>query len=126
MDRGTLYEVTPDGEAFDPHRLSAEISRVGTDWVHKKHAADTLDKTTKSVLAELTNKAREADPDISRKEAEDIALASLDYRAHVYAAVDARREANLARVRLDALNAVVEAMRSAEATKRAELRSHLR
>jgi len=123
MDGNRIYDVTPDGEVIDPSRLSAEISRVGTDWVQKKHAADLLDKSTKAVLAQITNRMRQADPDLTRKEAEDLALGSDDYLSHVYATVDARRDANLARVQLDALNAMVEAIRSAEATKRAEMRS---
>ncbi len=118
-----LYDVAPDGEAINPHRLSHEIGRVGADWAQKKHAADLLEKSTRAVLAQITNRCREQDPELTRKEAEDRALGSDEYLSHIYAAVDARRDANLARVKLDALNAMVEAIRSAEATKRAEIRS---
>lgn len=103
---------------FDPHRLAHEIETTGEDYADKKHAADLLVKTEKSVLATLTCDIRKEHPDISRKEAEDMALASTEFKDHIYAMADAVRAAAISKAHYEAARAKLEAMRTAEATKR--------
>lgn len=106
---------------LDPAAIAQDIDTHGAAWAHKKHAADLLERSTKAVLAQLTNEVRRENHDMTRKEAEDVALGSEQYQDHLYAAADARRDANLARVKYDAAMARFEALRSLEATKRAEM-----
>jgi hypothetical protein len=108
---------------LDPHKIAADIDRWGTDWAHKKHAADVLEKTTSATLAQLTNEVRRQYPEMSRKEAEDQAKGGQTYLDHLYAAADARRDSNLARVHYDAAMARFEALRSMEATRRTEMQT---
>ncbi len=111
---------TAEGD-LDPSAIAHDIEKFGKDWAQKKHAADLLEKSTSAVLAQLTNEVRRADVDLTRKEAEDIAKGSPQYLGHIYATADARLASNLARVAYDAANARFEALRSLEATKRAEI-----
>ncbi len=120
MNATDFYTAAGD---LDPLAISRDIEQFGTDWSHKKHAADLLEKSNKAVLAQLTNAERRRDTSLSRKEAEDLAMGSDDYQNHLYACADARRDANLARVKYDAAQARFEALRSLEATKRAEMQT---
>ena len=110
---------------IDPAAIANDIDTHGTAWAQKKHAADLLDKSTRAVLAQLTNAVRRETSaqghNFTRKEAEDIALGSEEYLNHLYAAADARRDANLARVKYEAAQARFEALRSHEATRRVEM-----
>jgi hypothetical protein len=106
---------------LDPAAIAHDIDTHGTAWAHKKHAADLLEKSTRAVLAQLTNAVRKEDITLTRKEAEDVALGSEEYQNHLYATADARREANLARVKYEAAQARFEALRSLEATRRIEI-----
>jgi hypothetical protein len=108
---------------LDPAAIAHDIDVHGTAWAHERHAAESLEKTTRAVLAELTNNVRRENPDLSRKESEDIALGSEQYRTHLYACADANRAANLARVKYEAARARFEAIRTLEATKRAEMQT---
>jgi hypothetical protein len=57
----------------------------------------------------------------TRAMAEVEALASPDYRAHVEATVEAKRRANVARVRYNSGQMWAELLRSQAATRRAEM-----
>lgn len=112
---------TIDTEApIDPAALANAIQKTGDAWAHARHAWELLEKTTKSVLSELTNTERRLDPSLTRKEAEDIAQGSDEYRTHLYATIDAKRTCNLAMVAFEAAKARFEASRSAEASRRAQ------
>lgn len=106
---------------LDPMVVAHRLEEAGKDWAEKKHAADLLTKTEKAVLSELTNKIRRDHPGMSRREAEDIARGSPEFRDHLHAMSDAVRDANIARAKYDAERAKFEAMRTNEATKRAEM-----
>lgn len=106
---------------LDPAAIAHDIDLHGSDWAKKKHAADLLEKSTKAVLAQLTNAIRKKNAEMTRKEAEDLALGGEDYLGHIYAACDARRDANVAHVKYQAAQAQFEALRSLEATKRTEM-----
>lgn len=106
---------------LDPNVISHELDEAGRAYANAKHAADLLEGTNGAVRAELTNAKRREFPELSRKECEDMALGSPEWRNHVYATADAVREKNLALARWKAVQARFEAMRTAEATRRAQM-----
>lgn len=107
----------------DPRALADAIQKTGDARAHAQHTWELLEKTTKSVLSELTNNERRLDPELSRKEAEDIAQGSEEFRAHIYATLDAKRAYNLADVAFVAAKARFEATRSVEASRRAQVQA---
>jgi hypothetical protein len=114
------YGRTCDG-SLDPHQIMRDLARVGTDYANLKHAFKTLEKTQKPVLSKLTNDARRDDPDLSRREAEDIATASEIFTEHLHKMQQAELQKDLAYAQLEALRAFIEALRSHEATRRSEM-----
>ncbi len=102
---------------FDPDVLHARLVNLGETWSDANAAADLLEETKKSVLAEI---ARGMNFD-SRIEREEAALASKAYKDHIDGMVDARRIANRARVNYEAAKMWIELARSVESTRRAEL-----
>lgn len=106
---------------IDPDRVAHEVASAGDRWVQADHAAKLLEKTEKIVFAQLVRDLRRGEVTLSRRDAEDAALVSETYQSHVYAMTEARREANLARVAWEAARARFEAMRTAEASRRAEM-----
>lgn len=101
---------------FDPDRIYKQLTDAGEDWVDKQAAAELLEETKKSVLAEIMG-----GEDGSMAARESAALASTAYRQHLRDMVDARREANRARVRYDSMKVLAEMRRSQESTRRAEI-----
>jgi hypothetical protein len=102
---------------FDPDRIYANIIAAGDEWADKEAAADLLEETKKTVLAELVNKGEGS---VSAREYE--AFASPVYKLHLTNMVIARKEANKARMRYDAVKVLAEMRRSQESTRRAEMR----
>ena len=72
------------------------------------------------ILAQQVNEAI-AGGSASVAAAEKAAYASEKYYTHINAMVEARREANRARVRYDSLRVYAELRRTTEATRRAEM-----
>jgi len=104
--------------AFNPTEIAERMRLAGEEWSDLDAAANMLEETRKSVLAELVNQSKGGS--IAAKESE--ALANPAYKLHLTNMVNARREANRARVKYDTARAWVELVRTSEATKRAELR----
>jgi membrane-bound lytic murein transglycosylase MltF len=102
---------------IDPHTLHQRLVDLGEDWADKDAAANLLEETRKSVLAEIS---RQADGK-SMSEREAIALATDAYREHLAEMVEARRIANRAKVNYDAARAWIDITRTVEATKRQEM-----
>ena len=101
----------------DPSRFAAAIVKRGEEWADKEAAAALLEETRKTVLAlEMSGHG-----DIAVSKAEMHALASDVYRRHVISMVEARRQANKAKVAYDGAKAMMELARSAEATRRTEM-----
>ena len=101
---------------LDGTRAYAEMMDAGNDWADKSAAADLYDEQKHSVLSELmlnsdatSNAARETE-----------ARASQRYQQFVRELVEARRVANRARVRLDAVKVLAELRRTESANRRAE------
>jgi len=103
---------------FDPTEIAERMRLAGEEWSDLDAAANMLEETRKSVLAELVNQSKGGS--IAAKESE--ALANPAYKLHLTNMVNARREANRARVKYDTSKMWVELVRTSEATKRAELR----
>ena len=102
---------------FDPTEIAERMRLAGEEWSDLDAAANMLEETRKSVLAELMN---QAEGSMAARESE--ALADPVYKLHITNMVTARKEANRARVKYDTAKAWVELVRTSEATKRAELR----
>src|SRR5687767_2197670 len=101
---------------FDPERIYHEIVTSGEDWSDKDAAANLLEETRKTILAELMNGA--GAPSMSAKESQ--ALADPAYKLHLTKMVAARKEANRAKVKYDAVRVLAEMRRTQESTRRAE------
>lgn len=106
---------------IDPQRVAAHLERLGRAWAQLDAAAKALEKTTGTVLAQITVSL--IDGGTKATEAKLRATASPEYEDHINAALVARSEANMAKVRWEAGKAGFEAMRTAEATHRAEMAS---
>jgi len=104
--------------AFSPNEIAERMRLAGEEWSDLDAAANMLEETRKSVLAELVNQSKGGS--IAAKESE--ALANPAYRLHLTNMVNARREANRARVKYDTSRMWVELVRTSEATKRAEMK----
>jgi predicted nucleotide-binding protein (sugar kinase/HSP70/actin superfamily) len=105
-----------------PADVYREFVKSGTDWADKHGAAEMLEGALKSLKAQLTLDAKHAES-CSMTEAESIALSSSEYRDAMQGAVEARTEANRAKVRYEATRALFEAQRTAEASERAAMRA---
>lgn len=106
-------------QPFDPDRIYHNIVGAGEAWADKEAAAELLEETRKTVLAELVNGLP---ANLSMAAREMTALADAAYRLHVTQMVAARKEANKARMRYDAVKVLAEMRRSQESTRRAEMR----
>lgn len=133
-DRGTKHADVQSLLAvfakFDPEVLTGQVLEAGEDWADKNGAANALEESRKSVLAKffLEHAAGKTDSvdgrparPISSALAEQKALADERYRAHLDMMVDARRDADRARVRYEMGKMKLELMRSLQATLRQEL-----
>lgn len=105
-----------------PADVYREFVNRGTEWADKHGAAELLEGSLKSLKAQFTLEAKHAGS-CSMAEAETIALSMYEYRDAVKEAVEARTQANKARVRYDATKALFEAQRTAEASERAAMRA---
>ena len=102
---------------LDSDRAYDALIKSGEEWADKDAAASILEETKKSVLARLKNEAKGK----SDAASETLALASPEYEEHVTQMVEARRQANKARVRYDSAKVLAEMRRSEESTRRAEM-----
>ena len=102
-------------------KTSAEIayclSELGRKWSNNDARASFLEENKKTVLSQLALKH----PDLGVSKAENMALADPVYQAHINAMVEARKEANIAKVDYDTARAYIDLMRTEAATRRAEI-----
>lgn len=105
----------------DPTAVFNRMVEMGDSWADHDAAANLLEETKKTRLAQLTLEVAARGEVKSRVSAEMVALASPAYLEHVKAMVDARKEANRAQVRFKSAQAWLEFVRTLEATKRAEM-----
>jgi len=103
--------------SFSPEQIYHELISAGESWSDKDEAATLLEETKKTVLAELMLRFEGS---AAMRETE--ALADAGYKDHVVAMVKARGQANRAKVRWIAVQALAEARRTEAATRRAEMK----
>lgn len=96
--------------------LSEQFRLAAKDWCEKDAAANILEETKSAVLSQRM--AELGDMPVSR--AEMTVKASAEWREFIEAMVNARKEANLARVKVDWLRMRHSEWQSAEANARAE------
>jgi hypothetical protein len=101
----------------DPARFAQSIVARGELWSDANGAAELLEETKGTLLAKLLKEHFEQ----PAWKADALAKGDARYEEHIKAMVDARRLANLARVRYDGAKAMGEFARSAESTRRAEI-----
>lgn len=111
-----------DGDGnLDPQLIGHDIEVLGKAWVELSHAASLLDKTGPAVFAQMVLAYIEANPGVSRAMAELKTRGSDEWMNQIYAGREARRKANTALVNYEAAKARFEAMRTQEASRRAEM-----
>ena len=102
---------------YDPNELRQRLVDLGTAWAEANGAADLLEESRKSVLAQYALKM----PGKSMAERESMALACEEYREHFRAMVSARTKANRARVEYDGARKWLDMVRTLESSRRAEM-----
>jgi hypothetical protein len=102
---------------WTPENLAFELTKRGEEWADKNAAADVLEETKKILLAQLTLQW----PEDSMNKAEAKARSDPQYIQHIESMVNARKEANKARVRYDSIKSFEGMWRTHESTKRAEM-----
>jgi hypothetical protein len=103
---------TPNLPLSEQYRLAAK------DWVEKDAAANLLEETKSAVLSQRMN----ALGDVPVSHAERDVKGSMEWREFVERMVNARTQANMAKVKLEWLRMRFSEWQSATATKRAEMR----
>lgn len=116
--------VTTSQTYLNADKIYAELISAGESWADKDAAANLLEEGKSSLLSKLTHDHRYEDNTaiISRIEAEEAARASQTYQDYIAGMVEARRVANRARVRYQAIQTLAELRRSQESTRRQEMR----
>lgn len=100
---------------FDPNGVYEQLVRLGEEWADAHGAAELLEETKKSVLANLAADSNES----SMAAKENYALRHEDYRKHLTAMVASRKAANKAKVRYDSAKIWAELKRTEAANERA-------
>lgn len=100
---------------FAPESIYKQLLQAGEEWADAEAAAEILEETRKTVLAEIMNGCQG-----SAAERERQALADAAYKLHLAKMSSARKEANRARVRYDSAKVLAEMRRTQESTRRME------
>lgn len=98
--------------------ISEEFRLVAKAWVDAEAAAQLLEDTKSSVLAQMILKQG----DISHNKAETISKASDAWTDHVGKIVDSRKEANLRKVQMEFLRMKFSEWQASDANQRNERR----
>lgn len=106
--------------SFDPEKIAKRFRDDGNTWAEKNCAADLLEETRKTLRSQIALKYLPEVGSVSK--AEMMAEATTEYIEHVTSMVEARKEANKARVQFDADEAYIDLVRSQESSRRAEMR----
>lgn len=99
---------------INPNDIHERLVTLGEAWSHSNYAADLLEETKKSELARLMNGLEG-----SHAAKESLALANPLYREHIAKMCEARRTANVDKVKYDSARMFCELMRTQAATERA-------
>lgn len=91
---------------------------MGEDWADKEAAAQLLEDTKSAVMAQWQTELG----DLPVNRAEQTVKASARWRSYIQDTVDARKAANLAKVRLEATRMKAMEYQAKEANNRTEMR----
>lgn len=128
MERNTaLKRQSEEITALDPDKEVELVESLGLDWADKDAEASFLEETKKTLLAQLVQEVQmgakaAGGRALSATQAESMALADPRYEAHLQKMVEARKEANRAKVLYEAGRVKIELMRSLIAARREEMR----
>lgn len=98
--------------------LSEQYRLAAKEWCELDAAATLLEETKSAVLSQKMA----AQGDVAVNRAELMVKASPEWSAHIMKMVEARRKANLAKVKLEWIRMRFSEQQSFEATKRAEMK----
>lgn len=104
---------------LEPDVIYERLTFLGDEWAELNYAAELLEETRKSVMAELANQSGES----SATAKESFALRHGDYKEFVTKMVKARYNANKAKVKYDSAKVWVDLLRTQNANERAANRS---
>ena len=104
---------------FDPNVLMEKCAKCGEDWAEKDAAFGMLDDATKPLLSSLVSKLLTEGMPVSK--AEYHARGMDEYREHITALGNARKDKNLALVKYNTFKKWVDLLQTKEANKRAEM-----
>jgi hypothetical protein len=99
---------------INPQNIYQKLETLGTEWAMANCAADLLEETKKTMLASLM-----IGLEGSHASKEQQALSNPLYAEHITKMCEARRDANLAKVKYDSAKMWAELMRTKAATERA-------
>lgn len=121
-----MYSELPTLDLEGARRLINEIIAEGEAWAESNAAADALEDTAKTLLAQITQEYMlesklSGGKGIPRTEADMKALSDERYIEHLKNASEARKKANTCRVKYDMGKAYVDLLRSVHATRRTEM-----
>ena len=102
-----------------PQNIYEKLVTLGTEWAELHAAAEILEETKKTLLAQLTLEAEGS----SMSAKENHAMASKPYDEHIRRMVLSRKRANTAKVKYDSAKVWVDLMRTKEASDRAATRN---
>lgn len=102
---------------MNPEQIANDLEILDIAWAEADAKARELEELQKPFLMELAMQVRLASRSFSEAEAK--ALADIRYRNHLVGMVEARRQANLARARLNRMRTWIELIRTKEASERA-------
>lgn len=114
-----MTDKLANSQLSDPAKFAQAIVSRGELWADAEAAADLLEETKGTLLAKITKEHFE----LPAWKAEAASKGDSRYEEHIKAMIDARRLANLAKVRYDGAKMMGEFARSAESTRRAELQA---
>jgi len=112
---------------MDPDAEVEKVEKLGLEWAEKDATASILEETKKTLLAQLIQGEQmgakaAGGRALPMNQAENNAMADPRYEAHLKAMVQARKEANRAKVQYDSGRVRIELMRSLVAARREEMR----
>jgi hypothetical protein len=103
---------------MDNRPWSEQFAEAGREWAEKESAASMLEDSKSAVMAQ--NQAALGDMAVNK--AEQIVKASPDWLEYITRTVEARREANLAKVNMEAMRMRFAEWQNHEANARTEAR----
>lgn len=106
-------------QILDNRPLSEQLEIIGLEWADANAAASLLEETKSAVLAQ---KIALLGDDIPMNRAENAIKASQVWHDHLAAIVDARKRANILKIKYEAIKARLQEWQSHEANHRLQAR----